>query len=96
MHFAAEGISEQLCCFGKQFCFFCRRRFVNTVHQRRSQPEYMLGYRFIGKQHEFLNDMVGHGNFVCFNGDGAAVFIQLDLGFREVEIKAAPCLPFLV
>ncbi len=71
-------------------------RFVDAVERRQIQVLDMRGDGFVGRQHELFDDAVRHVARRFPDGRHLAGFVEIDDGFRQIEIDGAAALTPLV
>ncbi|MNI74839.1 hypothetical protein D3C73_1309500 [compost metagenome] len=66
------------------------RIFMDSIQERNLQPVEMLRHRLIGRQHEFLDDLLRNRALSFDNINGFTVLVYDNLALLEVEIHRAP------
>lgn len=66
---------------------FLAWRIVNTIHAGLLDPFKFLGRTDIGRDHEFLDQLVAVKACPWGNGNDLALVIQLDLAFRKIKFQ---------
>ncbi len=94
-HFVAEAVSE----VGKglEFVRFGSRMHPAQEGDRRicatSSPGQMLGHRFVGRQHEFLDDLMAHVVLEEMGAGDSALVVVFQLRFGHVQFESAALEP---
>ena len=72
------------------------RLLVNAIERGYTAIFEVLSHGLIGRQHELLDDAVGHVALRARDADHAPEFIKLDFGFRQIKIDGTPLVASLV
>src|SRR5690625_822528 len=68
---------------------------MDTVEERYIHPVEVFGHRFVGEQHEFLDQLLARAAFADHDVFRDAVRTDEDLGFFEVEVDCTAAVPLL-
>ena len=89
MRHIADFIAKGLGVFAKVAKLGQIRIFMNPVNPRDLGIANLACHGLVGRQHEFLNQLVRDVVDVFLNSRGPALFVEPDLDFRKVEIQRA-------
>ena len=70
------------------------RVFVDAIDRGNPQPFDLLGHGFIGRQHAFLDELVGDVVLDLLQADRTALLIEPDFDLGEIEIERPLVKPF--
>ena len=70
--------------------------FVDTVERGDAFIFQVVGYAFVGREHEFFNQAVSDVAFGARDAFHHSEFIELDDGFGEIEVNRSPALAFAI
>src|SRR5690606_27280746 len=65
-------------------------RPVNAAEEDQFVIEQLLGDRLVGGEHELLDDLMALGVDLQMSADDAALFVEIDLKLRTIQLQGAP------
>src|SRR5690606_33086786 len=92
----AELVSEALGEFRKDGHLLGVWPFVHAVNGRDSVVFERTRHRFVGGQHEYFDDAVGHQAWRSLDARHFTRFVKEHLSFGEVEINGTTLYPFAI
>ena len=98
MHFpvvCADGVAKVVDEDAQAFHLLRVRVIVSPVYERNFLPEIVLCDGLVRHQHEVLDDLGCRIPLIRLDIHRLSLFIQNDLGLREIEIDGAALAPFL-
>lgn len=87
-HFALQYIAEHGDELKKTVKFLCVRIFMDPIHERKISFMEVLGYCFIGTQHELLDQAFRYRPFAKHHFLRLAIIIDDNTGFTEIEVNS--------